>query len=394
MPKRIAILGSTGSIGKSALDVVRLYSERFEVAGLATHSNVDLLQQQIVEFRPACAAVTDPEAAEQLASTKPDIPVLSGPSGLEELAGMDADVVLCAVVGAAGLRPVLRAIEAGNAVALANKEALVMAGRLITARARDKGVDILPVDSEHSAIFQCLQGHDVANVHRILLTASGGPFYGRSRAELRDVAPDEATQHPTWNMGAKISVDSATLMNKGLEVIEAMWLFGVPLDKIEVIIHPQSIVHGLVEFDDGGVLAHLGITDMKFPILFALAWPERVRSCMGRLDLTQIGALSFAAPEVGAFPCLHLALEAARAGGTAPALLNAANEVAVAAFCGGRIGFLGISEVVETVMAGSRATHDDSLESVLAADAWAREKAASAVEALGAGRPDRQARGA
>jgi len=268
-----------------------------------------------------------------------------------------------------------RAIETGNRVALANKEPLVIAGSLITDAARRKHVDVLPVDSEHNAIFQCLQGHSREDVHRIYLTASGGPFYGKSYEARRNVTPEQAVNHPTWDMGKKISVDSATLMNKGLEIIEAMWLFGMPLDKISVIIHPQSIVHSLVEFSDGSILAQMSPTDMKFPILFALTWPKRVREPIGRLDLTQIDKLTFDKPNFSEFPCLRLAIESARSGGTAPAVLNAANEVAVQAFCQKRIPFLEIPPLVEHVLTTATLEKHVTLESVLAADGRAREQA-------------------
>ena len=382
-PIRVSVLGSTGSIGRSTLDVLRRSPGRFTLVGLAAHSNVDLLAEQIAEFGPTHAAVLDEAAAARLDTGRVPVQRLSGPEGLEHLAALPADVTVCAVVGAAGLRPLLRAIDAGNRIALANKEALVMAGELVMRRARERDVDIVPVDSEHSAIFQCLQGQNADDVRCIHLTASGGPFYGRPRESLADVSPDEAMNHPTWAMGSKISVDSATLMNKGLEVIEAMRLFDLPLSKVNVLIHPQSVVHGLVEFTDGNILAHLGVTDMRFPIAFALAWPERVESPLGRLDLTSIQGLTFAAPDVSAFPCLRLALRAAERGGTAPATMNAANEVAVEAFCQGRIGFLEISEVVEHVLADSDTDTDVSLESVVSADAVARQKAREAVDAAG-----------
>lgn len=383
MPIRISILGSTGSIGRSALDVVRHYPGRFEVVALAAHSNIDLLAEQIRTFRPAYVAVADAAKGVRLAAMDPGVPVWTGAAGLEAAAGVSVDVALCAIVGAAGLKPVLSAIEAGNRIALANKEALVMAGRLIMERARRRGVDVLPVDSEHNAIFQCLHGHKVSDVYSIHLTASGGPFYGRARESLRGVTPEQATRHPTWNMGAKISVDSATLMNKGLEVIEALWLFDLPLSKVAVVIHPQSIVHSLVEFTDGSILAHLGVTDMKFPILFALTWPERVDTAMERLDLTRMRDLTFAAPDFSEFPCLAHALHAARIGGTAPVLLNAANEAAVAAFRARRIGFLQISGVVEEVLTTCPASQDVSLDAVLDADVEGRRKASAVVSALG-----------
>jgi 1-deoxy-D-xylulose-5-phosphate reductoisomerase len=296
---------------------------------------------------------------------------------------MPADRVLAAMVGAAGLRPLLSAIDAGNDVAVANKEPFVMAGRLLMERARDKAVTLLPVDSEHSAIFQCLKGNDAHEVAFIHLTASGGPFYGRERASLTDITPAQASRHPTWDMGAKVSVDSATLMNKGLEIIEAMWLFGLPPQQIDVVIHPQSIVHSLVEFKDGNILAHLGVTDMRFPILYALGYPVRADRPMERLNLKELGTLTFAAPDFENFPCLAHARDAARRGGTAPAILNAANERAVAAFCDGHIPFLRISDVVEGVR--SRCPGEDlyDLDSVIDADREARTRADELITSMG-----------
>lgn len=380
--RRLVILGSTGSIGVSALEVVRRYRDRFEIVALGAHANVSLIRAQVEEFRPAYAALADREAARRLRAATPDTQVLDGPEGLEAVAALDVDVVLCAMVGAAGLRPVLRAIDAGNAIALANKEPVVMAGRLIMERAARRGVQVLPVDSEHNAIFQCIQGHSKEDVRCVHLTASGGPFYGRPRATLREVTPEQATRHPTWNMGAKVSVDSATLMNKGLEIIEAMWLFGLPARKIEVIIHPQSVVHGLVEFNDGHILAHLSVTDMRFPILFALTYPERVAPPMERLNLAALRELTFDAPDFDAFPCLAYARRAAAAGGTAPAVLNAANEEAVAAFCARRIPFLSISDIVSDVFDACMTVPDKDLETVLAADEEARRRARATVETI------------
>lgn len=383
MATQLTILGSTGSIGKSALEVLRNDPGRYEVVGLAAGSNVDLLAEQIDEFHPRHVAVYDESAAAELAKARPGADILVGPEGVEELAGMPLDVVLCGMVGAVGLKAVLRAIRAGNRIALANKEPLVMAGKLIIDEARRCQVPVIPVDSEHSAVFQCLQGHRIEDVYRLHLTASGGPFYGRPWDSLRDVTPEEATKHPTWDMGAKISVDSATLMNKGLEVIEAMWLFGLGIDKISVIIHPQSIVHSLVEFFDGSILAHLGVTDMKLPIQFALTWPERVKSPLARLDLTHMEDITFAAPDFSQFPCLGYALEAARQGGTAPAMLNAANEVAVEAFCRRRVPFPHIAEVVRDVMETATTTDDYDLDTILDADAEARRLAELAVRSAG-----------
>jgi len=379
MPRRITLLGSTGSIGRSALKVLRACPGRFEIVALAAHSNVDELARQAAEFNPQYIAVSSADAAAKLHAAGVRAQVLSGPSALEDAAALDTDLVLCGVVGSAGLKPILRAIAAGHTIALANKEPMIMAGRLITRAARAAGVRILPVDSEHNAIFQCLEDRDPADVFAIYLTASGGPFYGAPRDSLRAISPAQATKHPTWEMGAKISVDSATLMNKGLEVIEAMWLFDLPLEKIRVVIHPQSIVHGLVEFTDGHILAHLGVTDMVMPIQFALTWPERVKSPMARLDLTRMKALTFAEPDFREFPCLELALSAARRGGTAGAVLNAANEIAVDAFRAGRLPFLGIAEVVRRVLDTSVLCADDSLNTILDADAEARRAAESIV---------------
>jgi 1-deoxy-D-xylulose-5-phosphate reductoisomerase len=381
--KRITILGSTGSIGRSALDVVRHYPDRFEVVGLAARSNAELLAEQIDEFVPKHAVLVDEDAGRRLGKINAGCALTTGRQALEDLASVPVDVVLCGVVGAVGLKPILCAIDAGNRIALANKEPLVMAGPVIMDRARKRGIEVLPVDSEHNAIFQCLHGHGIENLQCIHLTASGGPFYGRPRESLVGVTPAQATRHPTWDMGAKISVDSATLMNKGLEVIEAMWLFGLSLNQVEVVIHPQSIVHSLVEFTDGSILAHLGLTDMKFPIQFALTWPDRVSTPMGRLDLTTMRELTFAKPDFTEFPCLAYALEAARLGGNAPAILNAANETAVNAFCEGRLEFLQISEVVHEVLEDSVLESEITLESVIAADRSARDRADRAMATLG-----------
>lgn len=380
---RISILTSTGSIGRSALEVVRQYPDRFEVVALGGGGNVDLLAKQIQEFRPSYATIADESNAPQLREAFPNTRILSGLEGLQEAAQIRVDTVLCAVVGAVGLHPLLKAIEAGNRVAVANKEPFVMAGRCVMEMAEARGVEVLPVDSEHNAIFQCLMGHRKEDLRCIHLTASGGPFYGRERATLKDVQPEEATRHPTWDMGAKISVDSATLMNKGLEVVEAMWLFGLPESQIEVIIHPQSIVHSLVEFRDGNILAHLGVTDMKFPILFALTWPDRVDTAMERLSLAAMKDLSFHAPDFREFPCLALARQAAADGGTATAILNAANEEAVGAFCRHQIGFLDISQIVEAVRQACPHSPDYDLDAVLAADEEARAKARALIAKIG-----------
>jgi 1-deoxy-D-xylulose-5-phosphate reductoisomerase len=383
MRRPITILGSTGSIGRSALEVVRHLPDRLEVVALAAHANVDLMAAQVREFKPRYAAMADAGAAQALRDVVgSETTVLSGLESIEQLAREPVNSVLCAMVGAAGLTPVMAAIEAGNRVALANKEPLVIAGGLIMEAARRKGVEVLPVDSEHNAIFQCLHGHQLGDVHAVMLTASGGPFYKTPREELRAVTPEQAAKHPTWDMGVKISVDSATLMNKGLEIVEAMWLFNLPLDKIHPVIHPQSIIHGLVEFTDGHIMAHLGPTDMKCPIQFALMWPERVESPVTRLDLAQMRALTFAEPDFSEFPCLKYAIDAAGAGGTAPALLNAANETAVAAFCNHEIGFLEIAEVIAAVMETASIEPADSLEAVLAADRLGREQARAIIKGI------------
>jgi len=361
---------------------VRRHPDRFDVAALAAHSNVELLARQVDEFRPQYVAVGGGRAP---GSIDGNVSVWTGPEGVARLAAIPVDVTLCAMVGSAGLRPLLAAIDAGNQIALANKESLVMAGGLVMEAARARGVDVLPVDSEHNAVFQCLHGHRTDDVHRVHLTASGGPFYNRRRDELRDVTPEAATQHPTWDMGAKISVDSATLMNKGLEVIEALHLFGLPLSKVAVVIHPQSLVHSLVEFIDGSILAQLGVTDMKFPIQFALTWPERVECPLERLDLTAMPELTFAAPDFSQFPCLALALQAAEAGGTAPAILNAANETAVAAFCENKIRFLDIDAVVRHTLEArpvGQGVATPCLEEVEAADRAAREEAAAFIDRI------------
>jgi 1-deoxy-D-xylulose-5-phosphate reductoisomerase len=373
--RTVTILGSTGSIGRSALEVIRHYPDRFRVEGLAAGSNTELLREQIREFRPRHVAVADAAAARKLKERAPGLTILEGEAGLCEAASAPADIVLCAMVGAAGLRPLMAAIEAGNRIAVANKEPMVMAGRLIMAEARRREIEVLPVDSEHNAVFQCLLGHRHEDIRSIHLTASGGPFYGRSAASLAAITPEEAAEHPTWDMGRKISVDSATLMNKGLEVIEAMHLFDLPAGAIEVVIHPQSIIHSLVEFRDGHILAHLGVTDMKFPILYALAWPDRAPVPMERLNLAGLSQLSFGAPDFDAFPCLALARQAAETGGTAPAILNAANEEAVAAFCEHRIVFPDISAVVRAALEAMPAVPDRDLETITGADAEARNRA-------------------
>lgn len=356
----VTVLGSTGSVGLSTLDVVARHPDRFRVVALTANRNAERLAEQCRRYRPAFAAMADPAKAQELRTLLADLPtppeILSGIEGLEQVAALpEADQVMAAIVGAAGLRPTLAAARAGKRVLLANKESLVMAGALFMGAVADSGAELLPIDSEHNAIFQCLPhgfgaGLGRVGVERILLTASGGPFRDWPAARLAAVTPDQACAHPVWSMGRKISVDSATLMNKGLEVIEACWLFGTGPERIEVVVHPQSMIHSLVQYRDGSVLAELGNPDMRTPIAHAMAWPQRLDSGVAPLDLVKVARLDFQAPDPERFPCLRLAFEAARAGGSAPLALNAANEVAVAAFLDGRIGFPGIARVVEEVL--------------------------------------------
>ena len=371
----IIILGSTGSIGTQALDVVRRMPDRFRVVGLAAGSNVELLAKQIEEFRPKTASLASDQGARRLKERNfPDLEILTGPNAMEEMVKReDVDLVLNAVVGAAGILPTLAAIRAGKDVALANKETLVAAGSVVMDAVREHNVRLLPVDSEHSAIFQCLQGVGDRDLHKVILTASGGPFRENTKDELERVTVEEALAHPTWNMGGKITIDSATLMNKGLEVIEAHWLFQVPPDRIEVVIHPQSIVHSLVELSDGSVIAQLGVADMRLPIQYALTFPERLSSPVERLSLTEVGRLDFEAPDAERFPCLPLAYEALAAGGTFPTVLNAANEVAVQAFMQGRIGFTDIPRLIEAALEQHQGVMKPDLEDILEADAEGRE---------------------
>ncbi|MEW6448503.1 MAG: 1-deoxy-D-xylulose-5-phosphate reductoisomerase [Bacillota bacterium] len=384
MAREIVILGSTGSIGRQALQVIEEFRERFRVRGLAAGRNWRLLLEQTVYFRPEAVALSEEEDARRLAEAlpreiKPE--VYWGPEGMERLAAIEgADMVLTAVTGAAGLKPTLAAIAAGKDIALANKETLVAAGEIVIERVRKYGVRLLPVDSEHSAIWQCLDGRP--DVRRITLTASGGPFRQYSREALARVTPEAALNHPTWRMGPKITIDSATLMNKGLEVIEAHWLFGIDYDNIRVLVHPQSVVHGMVEFADGSITAGLSTADMRLPILYALSYPERLSNNLPRLDLARVSPLTFEEPDVERFPCLRLAVEAGRTGGTMPAVLNAANEVAVAAFLGGWILFTGIPAVIEAVVAAHSVKEKPDLETIITADAWARNKAEEVIREL------------
>jgi 1-deoxy-D-xylulose-5-phosphate reductoisomerase len=383
--RRVAILGATGSVGASALDVIARHPDRFSLVAVAANRRWETLLELVRRFRPPYAALLDPSGARELESAVRNdgltTHVLSGSDGLLEVATLaEADTVIAAIVGAAGLAPTIAAAHAGKRILLANKETLVLAGRLFLDAVRDGGATLLPIDSEHNAIFQCLpavapDGSKPPGVRRIVLTASGGPFRSRTDAELAHVTPDEACAHPRWRMGRKISVDSATMMNKGLEVIEAHWLFGCVRSEIDVVIHPESIVHSMVEYLDGSVLAQLSHPDMRTPLAQALAWPERVSTGVSSLDLAQVGALTFAAPDCERFPCLELAYQALAAGGNAPATLNAANEVAVGAFLEQRLGFLAIPGVCAETLARIPARRVESLGDALEADREARSLA-------------------
>ncbi len=376
--KRITLLGATGSIGLRTLEIVSSFPEEFAVAGLAARgSNVDLIADLCRKYTPQAVALLDPAAVDRLArllpAPRPEL--LSGPEGLVTLArDVEADVCVSALVGGAGLLPTMAAIQAGRTMALANKETLVMAGSLMTAAARARRVALLPVDSEHSAVFQCLVGHNRGDVHRILLTASGGPFRELPKEKFAAVTVEDALRHPTWKMGAKITIDSATLMNKGLEIIEARWLFDLAPDQVQVIVHPQSIVHSMVEYIDGSVLAQLGVADMGIPILYALTFPERRPTPAARLDLVRAGALTFFEPDPERFPCLRLAREALVAGGAAPVVLNAANEVAVAAFLARRIAFPEIWQLIDRALSSQPPGPLGSIEECVDIDLAARRR--------------------
>ncbi|MGE5544726.1 MAG: 1-deoxy-D-xylulose-5-phosphate reductoisomerase [Bacillota bacterium] len=370
--KQIAIIGSTGSIGVQALDVIRHYPDKLKVVALAAGSNAELLAEQVAEFNAEYAAVFEAESYPEL-TARCDCGTGQGSDAIAYLATLgNVDRVLVAVSGAAGISPTYKAVAAGKTVGLANKESLVAAGDVIMPLAKSSGARILPVDSEHSAIFQCLQGEE-KSVFRLWLTASGGPFREMNAGGLRFVTPEQALRHPKWNMGKKISIDSATLMNKGLEVIEAHHLFAVSYDHISVVIHPQSIVHSLVEFTDGSLLGHLGVPDMRMPIQYAFSYPERWEAVCERLDLLQLGELSFSPPDLQKFPALELAMMAGRQGGTMPAVMNAANEVAVKGFLEGKLGFIEIVSTVEKVMGQHTIIANPTLNEIMASDSWARE---------------------
>jgi 1-deoxy-D-xylulose-5-phosphate reductoisomerase len=379
--KKICILGSTGSIGRQALDVVRHLSGALKISALTAHSNLRMLKTQISEFRPEAASIWSEDSANELRAWCRAkgfrTSISSGEAGLIEAVECGSSrLVLSSVVGSAGLRPLMAAIRLGKDIALANKEALVIAGSIVMSEAKRRGSAILPVDSEHSAIFQCLKNEDPGSVRRIFLTASGGPFY-RSRIKPSKITVKDALAHPTWDMGPKVTVDSATLMNKGLEAIEAHHLFGVKLENIQIVIHPQSIVHSMVEFIDSSVIAQLSNPDMRLPIQYALTYPLRLRSSVKKLDLAKIGSLDFSSPDFGRFPCLRLALAAAKEGGTMPAAMNAANEVAVGLFLRGKLSFAGIPILIRKTMDRHVKKNTPSIEHILAADSWARSAAAA-----------------
>lgn len=384
--KKITILGSTGSIGVSTLDIVEKNPDKFSVTVLAAGRNVRLLAEQIRKFHPKIAAVQtlrDADTLRQILGPKNVLPVFYDEQGVAEAAAYPAsDIVVSAISGAAGLKPTIAAIEAGKDLALANKETMVVAGHLVTRKARRKKIKIFPVDSEHSAIFQCLEGQRPCSLKRIILTASGGPFYALSRAELKKVTLQQALKHPRWQMGRKITIDSASLMNKGLEVIEAKWLFDLDIAQIDVVIHPQSVVHSMTELQDGSVLAQLGIADMRIPIAYALTWPDRLKNDLPLLNLAKTGPLTFLEPDTKKFPCLELACSAGRLGGTAPVALNAANEVAVASFLDNRICFHELPKVIEKVLLKHTTKDNPSLSDILDADGEARRQAESIIKKL------------
>jgi 1-deoxy-D-xylulose-5-phosphate reductoisomerase len=384
--KHLAILGSTGSIGRSALAVVDAHPDRLRVVALAAGDNVELLASQVGRYRPSVVAMATGQAVDRLRSAVGDSPAVTmavGGDGLVAVATHpEADIVICASTGTTALEAVLAAIDAGKTIALANKEVLVMAGALVTGAARRRGVPILPIDSEHNAVHQCLHGRSHEEIRRVILTASGGPFRQLTREELDRVRPEQALRHPTWQMGRKITVDSATMMNKGLEVIEAHWLFDIPADQIDVVVHPQSIVHSLVELNDGSVIAQLGVTDMRLPIQYACSYPERWGATLPPLDLTRAGHLEFHPPDLDRFPCLGLAYRALRSGQTLPVVLNAANEVAVEAFLASRLGFTAIPSVIERTMNAHAPASVSTLQAVRQADAWARSHARDMVNEL------------
>ena len=383
--KNVVLLGSTGSIGTSTVTVANDLPDDIRLVGLAAGGNAELLAGQAREFRPELISIGSPEKADDLRPQLDGIRVASGEEGLLELATLpSADIVLVAIVGTAGLQPALAAIRAGKDIAVASKEILVMAGEIVMTEALKHGVRVLPVDSEHSAIFQCLDGRMPESVRRLILTASGGPFRETPAGQFADITVEQALKHPSWVMGRKITIDSATMFNKGLEMIEARWLFGIPMPRVDVVVHPQSVVHSMVEFVDGSILSQLSTPDMCLPIQYALTCPSRAASERVQTDLAALGRLDFEAPDLAKFPALGQARRAGEVGGTLPAVLNAANEVAVDAFCDGQTSFPGISDAVGQVMDRHQVIGQPSLEQILQADAWARE---TARDVLGLGQP-------
>lgn len=389
MKKKIVILGSTGSIGINTLKVIESFPDKFEVVGLTAKKNVDLMEKQIAKFNPKIVSLADEEQTKKLKQRikyqdVQDVIVESGIEGIIKTATYsEADLVVSAIVGAAGLIPTISAIKAKKDIALANKETLVMAGEIVLQEAKENGVSIIPVDSEHSAIFQILNGRGTGDVKNIILTASGGPFLNYSKKELSSVIPAQALKHPNWSMGEKITIDSATLINKGLEIIEARWLFDLASDQIKVVVHPQSIVHSMVEFIDGSVIAQLGPPDMRYPILYALSYPKRFENQFPGLDLTKLSNLTFTEPDLERFPALTLAYKALKYGGTIPCVLNAANEVAVRAFLDEKISFIKISELIDQVMERHNEMDILNIENVLKADQWARQETKKIIQNSG-----------
>ncbi len=375
--KRIVILGSTGSIGASALDVIKNHPRDFQVTGLSTNSNISVLSGQIKRFRPKAVCVNEPGSAQKLKKEIGSLAkIFSGVNGLREmLETLNIDRAVLAISGSAALAPLLKLIEKKVDVALANKEAMVMAGPIVMRRARQKKVNLIPIDSEQSAIWQCLELRDASVLKAIYLTASGGPFRKFSRSALKNISVQQALAHPRWKMGRKITVDSATLMNKGLELLEAMYLFNQPAEKIKVVIHPEAIIHSLVEYIDGSVLAQLSVTDMRVPIQYSLSYPERMANGLAPLDLFKIKQFNFEKPDLGKFPCLRLAYQAARDAGTAPCVLNAANEIAVDEFLKENLDFIGIARVIEKTLEAHKNKTNPAIEDIFAADSWAREEA-------------------
>jgi 1-deoxy-D-xylulose-5-phosphate reductoisomerase len=373
--KKILILGSSGSIGVNALNVVRYFPDKFKVVGLTVNSNIDVLEQQIKEFHPEFVVVTDESKAKELKSNISNLcDVLCGYDELANVAKQrDYDILLGAIVGFAGLSPTLEAIKRGKRIALANKETLVVAGEIVTKLVLENNAEIIPVDSEHSAIYQCLVGENLNEVEKLILTASGGPFLNKDKSFFENATVDEALNHPNWKMGSKITIDSATMMNKGLEVIEAKWLFGLPVEKISVVIHPQSIIHSMVQFIDGSVKAQLGLPDMKLPIQYALTFPERLKNNFKRTDLPAINQLSFFEPDLGKFECLKLAFDAIKTGGTAPCILNAANEIAVEKFINKKIKFSQISDLIDRALDKIENHLDPDIETIFECDKKTRE---------------------